>query len=38
MTAMINAPNLSLDPEVTGYCEIKPCESYKTHQRFFTKL
>ena len=38
MTAMINAPNLSLSPDVTGYSEIKPCESYETHQRFFTKL
>lgn len=38
MTAMIDAPNLSLAPDVTGYREIKPGESFKSHQRFFTKL
>jgi len=36
MTAMIDAPNLSLPNEVTGYCEIKPGEKYETHQRFFS--
>ncbi|MBP3310335.1 MAG: aldose 1-epimerase [Ruminococcus sp.] len=38
MTAMIDAPNLSLPADVTGYCEVKPGESFETHQRFFTKL
>lgn len=38
MTAMINAPNLSLPTDVTGYREIKPGESFKTSQRFFTAL
>ncbi|MCC8135690.1 MAG: aldose 1-epimerase, partial [Ruminococcus sp.] len=28
MTAMINAPNLSLSDDVTGYREIKPAESF----------
>lgn len=36
MTAMINAPNLSLSNEITGYCEIKPEESYEVNQHFFT--
>ncbi len=38
MTAMINAPNLSLSDDVTGYREIKPAESFTAHQHFFTKL
>lgn len=38
MTAMIDAPNLSLPADVTGYSEVKPNESYETRQRFFTKL
>lgn len=38
MTAMIDAPNLSLPDDVTGYTEIKPNESFKTYQRFFTVL
>ena len=38
MTAMINAPNLSLPADVTGYREIKPGDTFETHQRFFTKL
>lgn len=38
MTAMIDAPNLSLSSDVTGYCEIKPGDCYQTQQRFFTKL
>lgn len=38
MTAMIDAPNLSLPADVTGYCEVKPGDTYETHQRFFTKL
>lgn len=36
MTAMINAPNLSLGREVTGYSELAPGESYQCSQRFFT--
>lgn len=36
MTAMIDAPNLSLPPEVSGYREIRPNESFTAHQRFFT--
>ncbi len=38
MTAMIDAPNLSLSADVTGYCEVAPGETYEAHQRFFTKL
>ncbi|MBR6384800.1 MAG: aldose 1-epimerase [Ruminococcus sp.] len=38
MTAMIDAPNLSLPAEMTGYVEIKPSETFTSHQRFFTKL
>lgn len=38
MTAMIDAPNLSLPADVTGYREVKPGESFSTHQRFFTML
>lgn len=38
MTAMIDAPNLSLPADVTGYREIKPGDVFETHQRFFTKL
>lgn len=37
MTAMIDAPNLSLAPEVSGYVEVKPNETYTAHQRFFSK-
>ncbi len=36
MTAMIDAPNLSLPPEVSGYREIRPNESFTAYQRFFT--
>lgn len=36
MTAMINAANLSLKPEVSGHCELKKGESYECSQRFFT--
>lgn len=36
MTAMIDAPNLSLPPEVTGYQEIKPHDVFEANQRFFT--
>ncbi len=38
MTAMINAPNLSLPESETGYFEIKPDESFETHQRFFSEV
>jgi aldose 1-epimerase len=37
MTAMIDAPNLSLPSDVTGYTEIAPNESYECKQHFFTK-
>lgn len=36
MTAMIDAPNLSLSPDVTGYREVKPGEEFTAHQRFFS--
>lgn len=36
MTAMINAPNLSLPREVTGYTELAKGEKYNAWQRFFT--
>ncbi|MGN0595236.1 MAG: aldose 1-epimerase [Hominimerdicola sp.] len=36
MTAMINAPNLSLDSSVTGYSEITFGHTYKCWQRFYT--
>lgn len=38
MTAMIDAPNLSLSADVTGYREVKPGDTFETHERFFTKL
>lgn len=37
MTAMIDAPNLSLTPDVSGYIEVKPNETYTAHQRFFSR-
>ncbi len=37
MTAMIDAPNLSLPADITGYTEVKPGETFKAHQRFFAK-
>ena len=36
MTAMINSPNLSLPPEISGYSELAPGEKYSCWQRFFT--
>ena len=36
MTAMIDAPNLSLPADVTGYVEIRPYASFEAYQRFFT--
>jgi len=38
MTAMIDAPNLSLPADVTGYREILPNDTFEANQRFFTKL
>lgn len=35
MTAMIDAPNLSLPAEITGYKEIAPGESYELWQKFY---
>jgi aldose 1-epimerase len=37
MTAQVNAPNLSLPREKTGYKEIAPTEVYSVWQRFFTE-
>ncbi len=37
MTAMIDAPNLDMPAEVTGYREIKPDGVFTAHQRFFSK-
>lgn len=36
MTAMINAPNLTLPKEVSGYSEIFQGQTFKCWQRFFT--
>ena len=36
MTAMIDAPNLDLPPEITGYQELKPHCAFEANQRFFT--
>lgn len=35
MTAMIDAPNLSLPPEQSGYRELRPQETFEANQRFF---
>lgn len=37
MTAMINSPNLSLDHETSGYCELLRGQTFRCWQRFFTK-
>jgi aldose 1-epimerase len=37
MTAMIDAPNLDLPADVTGYREVKPGETFVAEQHFFTK-
>jgi aldose 1-epimerase len=37
MTAMIDAPNLSLGDDVTGYYELSPQEEYTLTQRFFVR-
>ncbi len=36
MTAMINAPNLSLSHNITGYREISPNRTFTASQHFFT--
>lgn len=36
MTAMIDAPNLDLPAETTGYRELKPHGVFEANQRFFT--
>lgn len=36
MTAMIDAPNLNLPPEITGYQELRPHCAFEANQRFFT--
>lgn len=36
MTAQVNAANLDLPAEKTGYTELKPREKYTVSQRFFT--
>ncbi|MDO5560681.1 MAG: aldose 1-epimerase [Oscillospiraceae bacterium] len=38
MTAMIDAPNLSLPADVSGYCEIRPQETYEAKQHFFSRI
>ena len=38
MTAMIDAPNLSMPADVTGYREVKPGDVFEAHERFFTKI
>lgn len=37
MTAMIDAPNLDMPADITGYSEVKPNESYTAHEHFFVK-
>ncbi|MCC8042849.1 MAG: aldose 1-epimerase [Oscillospiraceae bacterium] len=37
MTAMVNAPNLDLPRELTGYEELEPSGVYTARQRFFVK-
>ena len=37
MTAQVNAPNLDMPGEESGYEEIAPNGSYSVSQRFFTK-
>ena len=38
MTAMINAPNLSLSPSVSGYREIIKGQTFECSQRFFVSV
>ncbi len=37
MTAQVNAPNLDMPAEMSGYTELKPGGKYSVSQRFFTK-
>ena len=37
MTAMINAPNLSLERDISGYTELSKGQAFTCWQRFFTK-
>lgn len=37
MTAMIDAPNLNLPADVTGYLELRPHGTFEANQRFFTE-
>ena len=37
MTAQVNAPNLDIPREESGYAEIAPGENYTVSQRFFTR-
>lgn len=37
MTAQVNAPNMDIPREESGYAEIAPNETYSVSQRFFTK-
>lgn len=37
MTAQVNAPNMDIPREESGYAEIAPNENYTVSQRFFTK-
>lgn len=36
MTAQVNAANLDMPAEKSGYCELKPHQKYTASQRFFT--
>lgn len=38
MSAMIDAPNLELPDEVTGYQELRPHDTFEANQRFFTLI
>lgn len=37
MTAMIDAPNLSLPAEISGYREVAPGETFESYQHFFSE-
>ena len=37
MAAQVNAPNLDMSPELSGYEELSPGKTYQITQRFFTK-
>ena len=36
MTAQVNAANLDMPAELSGYTELAPGETYSVSQRFFT--